>query len=147
MARHKTENKTGTVKSFIEDAKGELESLHEEMTEWMENMEGAGTNLESTEKYERVQEAAELLETWEHNELEVPEKVECIGVDTIHLSSYGRKPTPRWMRLSNAINMLEAVSGALEDLREEHEDIEQLASEVEELVGNVEGVEFPGMFG
>ena len=44
----------------IDDAISELEELQGEMQDWADNM--SGTNLENTEKYQRVEETASLLE-------------------------------------------------------------------------------------
>ena len=50
----------GEALSKIDDAISELEALHGEMQDWADNM--SGTNLENTEKYQRVEEAASQLE-------------------------------------------------------------------------------------
>ena len=47
---------------LFEEATSELSSLAEEMHSWADNMEGAGTGLENTDKYQRVSDAADILE-------------------------------------------------------------------------------------
>lgn len=47
----------------IQDGLGEVESLAEEMRSWADNMSGAGTGLENTQKYSDVDEAASSLES------------------------------------------------------------------------------------
>jgi uncharacterized coiled-coil DUF342 family protein len=54
---------------LFEEATSELSSLAEEMRSWADNMEGAGTGLENTDKYQRVSDAADILEN-EQSELD-----------------------------------------------------------------------------
>lgn len=49
--------------SQIREGLGEVESLAEELRSWADNMSGAGTGLENTDKYQRLDEAAGTLES------------------------------------------------------------------------------------
>jgi chromosome segregation ATPase len=90
---------------YFDDVRSEIQSLSEEMRSWADNMEGAGTGLENTEKYERVSEAADILE-------EQGSEFEDIDVTGIEWDS-----------------------------------IEEIKDNLENIIGELEGVEFPGMFG
>lgn len=58
---------------------GEIESLKEEIEEWRDNMEGAGTNLETTEKFTTVSECADALDGI-YNDLESAlQSVDTVG--------------------------------------------------------------------
>ena len=102
-----------------DESKGEIEALSEEMGSWRDNMQG--TNLESTDKYSRVEEAASTLEDVSSNldgvsEPEMPVKAEDGTMD-------------------------------IEKLRDYIEELEQAAQELEDAASDAENVEFPGMFG
>lgn len=49
--------------SQIQNGLGEVESLAEELTSWKDNMADAGTGLENTDKYSRLEEAVGTLES------------------------------------------------------------------------------------
>ena len=65
-------------KEYEEMDTGEIRNLAEEMGSWRDNM--SGTNLESTDKYQRVEECADALET-QADELEGLEEPEWEGED------------------------------------------------------------------
>jgi hypothetical protein len=102
-----------------DESKGEIENLSEEMGNWRDNMQG--TNLESTDKYSRVDEAASTLEDASSNldgvsEPEAPKKAEDGTMD-------------------------------IEALRDYVTELENTAQELEDAASDAENVEFPGMFG
>lgn len=139
---YKSVQHESTVGALVADAISELESLKDEMGEWRDNMEGTG--LENTSKYEQVQEAADTLESYV-SEIEVPEALEDVKATWYEsVNKNKRRGASRAVRLGNAVSMLQAAAEALTD--NETEGAEDLVSEIEELSGNVEGVEFPGMF-
>ena len=101
------------------EAQGEIDTLSEEMGSWRDNMQG--TNLESTDKYSRVEEAASTLEDVSStldgvSEPEAPKKAEDGTMD-------------------------------IEKLRDYVTDLEDAAQELEDTASDAENVEFPGMFG
>lgn len=53
--------------SQIQDGLSEVESLAGELTSWKDNMGDAGTGLENTDKYSRLGEAVEALESAKEN--------------------------------------------------------------------------------
>jgi len=59
----------------------EVESLAEEMGSWRDNMQG--TNLESTDKYSRVEECADTLETISSDLQDVGEINEADEIDSV----------------------------------------------------------------
>lgn len=154
---------TGTVEGAYEGAKSEVESLKEEMDGWRDNLEDT---LSHTSKYEEVSECCDNLET-AFDELgyvdEFPDGVGDRQVTYPQYSPYGRKPEPRWMRMSNAQHMVTAVKDALadasaeldevEDDEGEGESVEDRKNKIGELVGYLEDAEsameactFPGMY-
>lgn len=156
-----------SVAAAIPDALSEIESLRDEMQEWADNME---EKLSHTEKYERVREAADALES-AVTDVDVPEfadqTISCVEMLP------GRKGLARWKRLSNAVAALSAAKDAMEvqrdELREIDDDevpaevaaligdertpseaadeLDSVIEEVDNIINEAEGVEFPGMFG
>ncbi len=59
MAYKSRANRLSDALSQIDEGMSEIEALTDEMEQWRDNMQG--TNLESTERYSRVEEAAETL--------------------------------------------------------------------------------------
>ena len=111
---------TGTVEDAFESAKSEIESLKEEMEQWRNNMEDS---LSHTSKYDDVSECCDYLyevhEKLEEIDLsELPGGIGDTPVTYTEGSPYGRKPVPRWMRLSNAQSAIDAVKSALEAARD-----------------------------
>ena len=103
----------------------EIGSLAEEMGEWRDNM--SGTNLESTSKYEDVDETASSLENI-HGNLEgqeMPNVMQSWPVEYSYIRPYGKKPMSRYDRSSMACSALQAITDtfqiildALEEKRE-----------------------------
>jgi len=177
MAKWKKVEEELTVSDALEYATSDLRSLADEMDEWRSNMEG--TNLEYTDKYERVSECADTLEeqTDELEELESDLKElatsEHVNLDkTIKVvwskpySRYESRPT----RLNHITAYLEAVKEELKEQKdrisekieeskdheqtEEAEKLEEVVEQLEEyidsltnILGELESVEFPGMYG
>lgn len=118
------------IASAIENGYGELRELRDEMTSWRDNLE---ERLSHTEKYERVSEVADALDSVADNEHDVPD-----GLDSITaLVNQGRKsskksPYPRWLRLENACNSIIAAAEALDNFAGELDDsLEQLNAAIE----------------
>lgn len=167
MAKHKRVPQTTTVEAAFEDAKAEIESLRDEMTEWAENMESNG--MEHMPKYEEVNEAKEGLESacesLESIDIsDLPDAIREASASYTEARPYGRKPQPRWMRLSNAVSMLHCVKDALENAEEEANqakveaeendenepedevDFGEFGGELDEAIDHADGVSFPGMY-
>ena len=148
----------GTVEGFLEDAMSTVEELRDEMSEWRDNIE---EGFSHTEKYERVSEAADALEVEAPEAPSSAEEVKCnTTIDT------RRSAGSRTARLANALNLLYAARDAAEnhkglleseqseeqggendDLGDEIGDLETFLGEMDDLISQLEGVEFPGMFG
>lgn len=171
MARKKTgKNVPQTMTAFeaMGNAVSELEGLKEEMDEWASNMESS--NLESTDKCQRVRESADMLEE-SHCECdgksdeieELVGKLEGFKVPSVTYHEYvpykGRSIS-RADRLGNASAAmeaaLEALSGALEDIKvpEGNEGPQESLQEAKDMVEetktgweSAQDVEFPGMYG
>lgn len=152
---------TVSVASLIEDAYAAIEELAGEMREGYDNMEGG--NLGSTQKCQTYGETADTLEGV--NAPDLPDALNNIEVIRYPSTS---KSTGRAHRASEAASDLNLAADAIEEWvtdkremlderddddneeTEEELDLDGLDSLVEELrdaAGNVEGCEFPGMFG
>jgi len=138
MAKWKTVKEELTLSEALEFANSELRELADEMEEWASNMEG--TNLEYTERYERVRETADILEEQSSNLEDVVSRINETS-DTLDLSTkitvtytkpyskYESRPT----RLSRVISYLEACKDELESQLETIRiDIENLEEEIAE---------------
>lgn len=155
--RHKTILITGTVTGAYEGAVSELDSLHEEMDSWRSGLEDSG--LDSTSKYDEVSECVEILERAKNeiDDLEMPEGAPGDWEITYQEDRpYGRREAPRWMRNGNAISMMQASIGGLQnyvdgdgdDHRDEGdiETVRELIESLERAVSELESVSFPAMF-
>jgi hypothetical protein len=164
--RTKTVTHTGTISGCIDDARSAVEELKDEMESWRDNME---EKLGHTEKYERVSECADALDSM-LNELEpdVPEWLQ--EVEVTYTEETSKRGLSRAARLGNAVSMLEAVTSYLENDEDKLKELaekanegkegddkidpddmqaeaEQLASDLSGPIDEAGGVEFPGMFG
>lgn len=159
--RGKTISREVTLEDLFNDAKSIVEELKNEMEEWAGNMEG--TSLENTSKYQSVSDARDTLE-YGLDDLErididaVQEDVLTRKVTVNEFHKYGKKLPSRADRLGNATEALNVVVTELrlfvEELYEHEEGnedaialLEQTADDIEEAIGNVESVDFPGMYG
>lgn len=152
-----------TVEAAFEDAKADIESLRDEMTEWAENMES--NNMEGLPKYEEVNEAKEALESAcdSLDEVEIsnlPDALRETEVSYTEARPYGRKPEPRWMRLSNCVSMLRAAKDAVtaaeeaetanegqtDDDEQEEVDFGTIGNGIGDAIDYAESVSFPGMY-
>lgn len=154
MANYKNVQCEGTVSS-VADAISELQSLGEECREIVDNAEGG---LRETARIQTLDETASTLEA-----VDEPEVPDCVSEVTISYSEQrsarkGRGES-RAVRRDNAVTVLQAASGAAqswlddteaapEDTNEsEREEVGDFISTLDDIVSEVEGCEFPGMFG
>jgi hypothetical protein len=143
--RFKTEQIKTYVFNAFEDAKSDISELAQEMRSWEENM-GQYDGFSATERYNRVSQSADTLED-QSSELDNVEEITeeqyaFVEIQVFYIRPYGRKPMPRWMRLSNALNDLTNVVKALREKKEN-----DIADEIETIIGELEGVDFPSMYG
>lgn len=159
MGRYKYFPAKSAVRDLITDAHSDIEELAEEMGSWRDNMEG--TAAENAPSYEIVTETAGTLEDQEDPTSEVdslPQDLQDTQVtwQDVKVTS-GRQKTPsRAVRCSQVCHRFttaaEAMRDWLPDVDDTPEDldvsgIESLADTLEEIAGNIEGLEFPGMYG
>lgn len=147
---YKTRQCESTI-TVVGDAISEIESLAGEMREWADNLENGG--LGHTQKYEDVTAAAESLEAV--SEIEVPSIIDHMTLK--YSESYNPRKgrgESRAVRLANAVTILETArevaSNWLDGLPKEDENreaVETFTDELDNAISEVEGVEFPGMFG
>lgn len=162
---------SGSVMEAVSNGFGEVSNLAEEMRGWADNLE---EKFSSTDRYARVSEAADALEN--ATEPDVDETIGDLQVKWMELQPRSRRRgLSRADRLSNACNALAAASSVLRDFSEELEKLEKtkevlhaffdsngitegdteeiasaasdLADEIDSATSELEGVEFPGMYG
>lgn len=165
MSGYKTVTSQTTVSAAIADANSEVESIADEMREWADNIE---EKFSTTDKYQRINDAAETLEN-----LDKPDETDMDSdadrVITVGQSVQSRKgrATSRACRAGNAASLYDAAASELRDYAEElrekvktltdqveidplnkyAEEADELADACEAAKDEVEGVELPGMFG
>lgn len=165
MARQKMQPTEKTVRECLDEATSDIHGLHEEMQEWADNTE---EYFSETEKYQRVTEAAEALESG-HSEIEgwdgpveVLEKFNPDMMQTkikVYQFRWGKRGLARWRRLSNAICCLDCAKEFLDDASEKAEQaedvipdevtnsLEEISEKIEQCKDYVDSVEFLTMFG
>ena len=109
-----------------------VEELKDEMGDWRDNMDGTG--LENTDKFQRVSEAADTLESAEESLREAAESAETLEnvslpettVEYSYYKPYGRKAPSRYDRLGEATAVLEGaleiIDAFVQNLRDEADD-------------------------
>ena len=160
MGKYKQVREKFTVGDGLDAS--EIESLRDEMQEWVDNM--SGTALENTSRYQMAEEAVSQLDRvddigiddiWDavNNTECLTEDLKNLEYEVILFKVKSRRQHPsRTYRLSNAIS---AINGAIECLREflepyesdEVSEVRAAIDEVESVVQELDGVEFPGMYG
>lgn len=162
----KTQRFTVSAESLVSDAQSSCEDLANEMREWYDNLtEG----LQQTEKADRINEAADLLEGLD---FDVPKDVEGVLQHITAFHPPMLNCNSRADRASDASDMLINVKDAIEEWVEENrpegqktatmtfgegddkEEVEvdfdalsEFADHLDELSDEIQSVEFPGMYG
>jgi len=133
---------TKTVQEMTDNAYGTVEELGEELREAFDNMP---ESLQDTDVGNARDEAATMCEDIAFAKPEVPDAVARI---TIYRRPQSRGDSRR-IRAAEAAAILEAVISEIETKTGEDCDSEvsQFVKEVNESVGEIDGIEFPGMFG
>lgn len=133
------------VGDAISEAFGELTGLGEEMRSWADSLE---EKFSSTEKYERVTEAADALENL--SEPDIPDSVKNLEVTFVD-PPQRRRGYSRADRCAQACYILEQCIGVLDEFVGEDDeklaDAIELKDAIEQAKDEAEGVEFPGMYG
>ena len=161
MGKYKQVREKFTVGEGLDTS--EIESLRDEMQEWVDNM--GGTALENTGKYQMAEEAVSTLDgvdevnfddLWEavanSEHLDV-EGLKAFNYEVTLFKVRSKRQYPsRAHRLSNSVSMingaLEALSSFLEQYPEDEVgEIRKAIEEIESQVQDLDGVEFPGMYG
>ena len=161
MGKYKQVKEKFTVDDGLDTS--EIESLRDEMQEWVDNM--GGTALENTSRYQMASDAVDTLsrvddirfdDIWDavgNTKSLTVEGLKDLEYEVTIFKVKSRRQHPsRAYRLSNAIS---AINGALECLREFLErwtdndvgEIRAAIDEVESAVEELDGAEFPGMYG
>jgi len=160
MGKYKQVREKFTVGDGLDAS--EIGDLRDEMQEWVDNM--GGTALENTSRYQMAEEAVDLLSRVDDVQFDdiwdAINNTECLTGDLKNLEyevvifkvKSRRQYPSRGYRLSNTISI---INGALECLRdflepyeaEEVGEVREVIDEVESIVQELDGLEFPGMYG
>jgi len=139
---------TNHLEDLVDDAFSEIETLGEEMREWADNMP---ESLQGGDKYSTIDETANMLDE------AVGEKPEIlsvlVGVSVLHIPSVAI--VSRADRCYEATAALDSVGSYLEDVIDEldvksgeaFDALQEYKGMIQEISSNLEGAEFPGMFG
>ena len=148
----------GPLDGIVDDAIGEIDSLKEEMQDWMDSL--SSNNMEHLPKYEEVSECYNALENATGNTPEMPTEF----LPGMALTYEWQEKAPykgaqsRSTRCSNATNDIEQVITYIDDSiqnlddqqTEEHADLiaewEQYRNDLEEIVNEAQNASFPGMY-
>ena len=140
MKTYKTVRGDATAEDLISEVFSEIEQLADEIGSWRDGM--SGTNLESSEKYQALDEAHHALTSVTMPEPdEWPQAKARIPYSESIPTRKKRQPS-RMVRLHNAIMKVTAVIEFYESLDNPPEDLIGELREIEEL----EFLELPGMF-
>ena len=143
-----------SVSGLIDEGLQELQSLGEEMRSWYDNMP---ESFQNGDKGSMVDESASALENIA-TEVDVPEEGD---VEVTHTHRPMKRKASRADRRDHAVGMLTAAKERLEELRDEQieaevdpddqgvdeVDYDSAIDELDNIIGEAEGVEFPGMYG
>lgn len=147
MAKLKFRPLTAPLADAIASAYEGIDNLAEEMDNWASGMEEG--NLANSEKCQLAREAADSLQN-----VSQPDVPEFLQETDVYWNEQVKRNEPRWLRLANIVQCLQAVVEKLSELsedestkEEQREEIDQLKDEVESTLSDIESVEFPGMFG
>jgi len=153
---------TSTAGELMDEAYSEIESLGEEMRGWYDNLTDT---LQQNDRGQRVDEAANTLEG-----ISAQESTDLMSqVDVYHLPSLDT--SSRSKRASEASSILQDVAAACHDYVSEnrpeasdeeesaekkeadttyedsdYDELDSIADQCEDDAGEVDGVEFPGMY-
>ena len=138
-----------SIADAVSEAFGEFQSLGEEMRSWADSME---EKFSSTDKYSRVSETADILESC--NEPDHPQHAQDTVITVIDPPAKKRGYS-RADRCSQACMLLdyamEALETKIEALGENDttakDELESYRDEIDEAKSNAEGADFPGMYG
>jgi len=147
--------------SEILDCYSDIEELKDEMEAWRDSIPG---NFQSSDKYSQVDDAANALESG-YSDLEdacdnikkILEKFPSIlesDISYIEHKMYKGYNMPRWVRLANPVAAIEAAASFLEQAipaegmsESDTEELKQYLDRIDGAVSDLNGVEFPSMYG
>jgi len=163
---YKTITREATIEETVLFAYADIGELADEMGEWRDNLEEKFSN---TQKYSDVEEVASALEEYREEPSALDEARQYFDGITVEydigVKKDGRSVPSRGARLGNAVSMLSSVADYLEmridntdpekpargetaeGLRDEIAALEGLRDSLQDTIDNIEGVNFPGMFG
>lgn len=170
MAKGKNVPKAGTLANVVSEAISIISELSDEIREVVDG--ASGTARESTQRIQTLDETAGTLEQYV-DEPSIPDHLSELQVTYFE---FQKKKASRADRRDNAASLLDGVIGTLQEyidkeeldlttVSEEDGDGEEVTSKIEDeargrieeastlldeldnIKGEIEGVEFPGMYG
>jgi hypothetical protein len=129
---------TQSIDSAVSDAFSEIESLNDECQQWYDNLP---QSFQDGDKGGELQNAIDALSAVSMPD--VPESLADLSVTHVPQRELNSRAT----RLGDAVDLLREVVEILNDSDNESLDgASDLAGELENAIGEVEGVDFPGMY-
>lgn len=146
---------TRPIIEWLDVIEEELNALKEEMEEWRDNMDGTG--LESTEKYQEVEQCADELETalqdfdpeLAANNPNLSGISVMVEPGALFVScSYRakKKRTSRYWRAQEVCNILSAIEKVVRAKKTPDKRVGEFAYLIHEVAGQVEDIDFPRAF-
>lgn len=130
-----------TIASTIESAFSGIDDLASEVREVVDN--ASGTPRENTSRIQTLSETADTLESLSAPDL--PDGETPIGARPVSYTLDEHRRMSRADRRDNIVAMLGAAAEALADV--EDETWSSIRDEIENAASELEGCEFPGVFG
>ncbi len=149
---YKYEQRRGDI-GDMSAAFSEVESLAGECQEIVDN---ASEGLSNTQRIQTLGETADRLGNV--SEVDVPECIASLVIDYSESVNTNKRRSPsRAVRMENAVTILQAGVDAAQGIidetdnedydEDERAEIEEFINEIESVISEIEGAEFPGMFG
>lgn len=144
--RFKVNDATCTIEEGVAGVYQDIGELAQEMREWADNLEEKFSN---TDKYQRVNDAADTLENYIDEDV-VPEWLSHEIV--VKYTFISKRRLSRADRCSNACTLAQAIIDKLEEGilwldADKAEELVTLRDNLQQLIDDCQGVEFPGRYG
>lgn len=149
--------RTTSPSNLFNEAKNDIESLSEELSEWRDSM-GENEGLAQTDKYERVEEAADTLENVVGLLDDIGDEIDALDDVEVYANIpytlpydifKGAAATSRSRRTANASSMLDALYGRLETVGSDFDadTLSEIIEALSEAIDELDTIDYPGMYG
>lgn len=137
---------TTTVDALVEDAKSICEDLAGQMHDWFDSMP---EQFQNSEKGDQINDAADQLEIdWPDLE-EITEKIKTVHLPMIDANSRAKQASEAGSMLRDAAAAIEEYVDSEQEHNEEFDSgyLDDLAQMLESISDEIEGIDWPQMFG